>query len=172
MKCTVFLWQFLVWCFLMFLRFFYFFFFLNNEISIVFKKERKRKNVCLQPWKPAMSWAASRAEWTAGQGRQFCLSALLSWDLTRSPALSSGSSFLSAQERCGTTGASAEEATKAEAPVLCRLRELGFSLEKALGRPYGTFQFQKRQGEGWRGTLWGPVGQGWTSFNWKKVGLD
>lgn len=59
----------------------------------------------------------------------------------------------SAQERCGTTGASAEEATKAEAPVLCRLRELGFSLEKALGRPYGTFQFQKGQGEGWRGTL-------------------
>jgi len=29
-------------------------------------------NVCLQPRKPTVSWAASRAAWPAGRGRGFC----------------------------------------------------------------------------------------------------
>jgi len=33
--------------------------------------------LCLQPRRPTISWAASPAAWAAGQGRQFCPSALL-----------------------------------------------------------------------------------------------
>ena len=47
-------------------------------------------NVHLQPRKPAISWAASREAWPAGQRKCFCPSALLWWDLPRSPVSSSG----------------------------------------------------------------------------------
>ena len=34
-------------------------------------------NVCSQPRRPTISWAASKAVWPAGRGRGFCLSALV-----------------------------------------------------------------------------------------------
>ena len=43
-----------------------------------------------QPRRPTLPWAASTAAWPAGQGRGFCLAALLWWGPTRSPASSSG----------------------------------------------------------------------------------
>jgi len=39
-------------------------------------------NVCLQPWKPTVPWAASTEVWPAGWGRQSCFSALCWWGLT------------------------------------------------------------------------------------------
>ena len=47
-------------------------------------------NVRLQPRRPTTSWAASKAAWPAGRGRGFCPATLLWWDLTWSPASSSG----------------------------------------------------------------------------------
>ena len=46
-------------------------------------------NVRLQPKKPTVPWAASRAAWPAGWGRGFCPFTPLSWDPTWSPASSS-----------------------------------------------------------------------------------
>jgi len=45
-------------------------------------------NVCLQPRKPTVSWAASKEAWPAGRGRGFCSFTPLSWDPTWSPASS------------------------------------------------------------------------------------
>ena len=45
-------------------------------------------NVCLQPRRPTIPWAASEV-WRAGQGRWFWPSALLWWEPTWSPASSS-----------------------------------------------------------------------------------
>ena len=47
-------------------------------------------NVCSQPRRPAISWAASEAAWPAGQGRGFCPSAPLWWEPTWGPVSSSG----------------------------------------------------------------------------------
>jgi len=47
-------------------------------------------NVCSQPRRPTVSWAASREAWPAGRGRGLCPSTLLWWDPTWSPASSSG----------------------------------------------------------------------------------
>ena len=44
----------------------------------------------LQPRRPTVFWAASKAAWPAGRGRWFCPSALLWWDPTWSPTSSSG----------------------------------------------------------------------------------
>jgi len=37
----------------------------------------EKLNMCLQPRRPNVSWAASRELWPAGQGRGFCPSTLL-----------------------------------------------------------------------------------------------
>lgn len=171
MKCTVFLWQFLVWCFWDLI----FFFFFNHGILIGFKKERKRKNVCLQPWEPTMSWAASKAEWTAGQGRWFCLSALLLWDLMWSPAPRSGAFSTGKMWNCWRKCRGSHKVDqRAEAPVLCRQAErIGVQFREDSGETLWHLPVPKgatRELE--KDFLWGLVGQGWTSFNWKKVGLD
>jgi len=47
-------------------------------------------NMCLQPRRSTVSWAASPAAWPAGWGRGFYPSTLLFWDPTWRPACSSG----------------------------------------------------------------------------------
>ena len=47
-------------------------------------------NVCSQPRRPTISWAASTEVWPAGWRRGFWPSAPLSWDPTWSPVSSSG----------------------------------------------------------------------------------
>jgi len=47
-------------------------------------------NVCLQPRKPTVFWAASTEAWPAGRGRGFCPFTPLLWHPTWSTASSSG----------------------------------------------------------------------------------
>jgi len=49
-------------------------------------------SVCLQLWKPTVSWAASKDMWKAGQGRWLSPSTLLSWNPIFSTAFRSGGS--------------------------------------------------------------------------------
>jgi len=54
--------------------------------------ERPNMSQCaiLQPSRPTISWAVSGEVWSAGQGKWFCPSVLLSWDPTRSTVSRSG----------------------------------------------------------------------------------
>ena len=47
-------------------------------------------SVHLQPRRPTVSWAASKAPWSAGQGSRFCPSSLLWWDPTQNTACRPG----------------------------------------------------------------------------------
>ena len=47
-------------------------------------------NVCLQAWKPTISWAASREAWPAGRGRWFCPSTQFWWNPTMYVAIGQG----------------------------------------------------------------------------------
>lgn len=51
-------------------------------------------NVHLLPAKQALSWAASKEAWPTGQGRWFCPSVPVLWDVTWNTASSSGSSSI------------------------------------------------------------------------------
>ena len=103
-------------------------------------------NACLQPRRPTVSWAASKEAWPAGQRRWFCLSSLLWWDLTWSPASSSGALRPalepSAQERHGPVGAGPEQGPllwgKAE-----RVGAVQAGEEKAADGLIAAFQYLK-----------------------------
>ena len=84
-----------------------------------------------QPRKPTVSWAASTAVWSAGQGRWSCPSTLHCETL---PGVLCPDEESSVQEGCGPVGAQPEESHKNDlryrTPPLWGLGELGlFSLE-------------------------------------------
>ena len=57
-------------------------------------------NVCSQPGRPTVPWAASRESWPAGWGGWFYPSAVLWWDPTWRPASSSGASSTGKTQTC------------------------------------------------------------------------
>jgi len=100
-------------------------------------------NVCLQPRMPTVSWAASNAVCPAGQGRWFCPSAPLWWDLTWSPASSSGALSTGKIWTCwsGSRGGNGN-LLRAWAPLLWEKAERVGAVqpaeEKAPGRHYSS----------------------------------
>ena len=77
-------------------------------------------NVYLQPRKPTVSWAASKAVWPAGQGRWFSPSTPLSWD----PTWSSGAPNIRRAWTCWTgPDEGHKDDRRVGAPPLCRQAE-------------------------------------------------
>ena len=60
----------------------------RTQLCCLTRRSAWPHNMCSQPRRPTVSWAASKAAWPAGRGRWFCT--LLWWDLTQSPASSYG----------------------------------------------------------------------------------
>ena len=114
-------------------------------------------NVCLQPRKPAVSWAASGEAWPAGRGLGCCPSAPLWWDPTWSPATSSEALHPAlkplAQERHGAVGVGPEEGHK-------KVRELCTALLWQKAERVGAVQPREGSGETllWPSSTWrGPA---------------
>ena len=93
-------------------------------------------NACLQPRRPTVSWAASKAAWPAGRGRGFWPSAPLWWDPTWSPASSSGAP---STRRIWSCWGGYKDDPRAGAPLLWgqaeRVGAVQPGEEKAPGRP-------------------------------------
>ena len=98
-------------------------------------------NVCSQPSRPIVPWAASPAVWAAGRGRGFYPSALLWWDPTWSPASSSGVFSTWRTWSCWSRSRrSHKNGQRAGTPLLWRKAEKVVAAqdgeEKAPGTPY------------------------------------